>query len=67
MRVCSDEVILVVEVVLVSVSIASDLIDVYLVAQEATNATEAFDEGEAVRRLIRDKLDLNTVFLLIHQ
>ena len=56
MRVCSDEVILVVEVVLVAVSIASDLINVYLVAQEATNATEAFDEGEAVRRLIRDNV-----------
>ncbi len=64
---CSDEVFIRVEIisVVVTVSIANNIVKLHLVAEEAANATEALDELEAVGALVCDELDLNAVALVV--
>lgn len=63
----SDEVLVRVEVVVIVVahSVANDFVDVDAVAQEASNATEAFHKLEAVWRLVRDEFNVDAVFFVV--
>ena len=62
----SDEVLLGVEVIIVVAhGIANHIIDIDSVAQEATDTTEAFHKLEAIRRLIGDKLNGDTVVFVM--
>lgn len=62
----SYEVLLGVEVVInVSHSVTNRVVDIDLVAQEATDSTEALHELEAIGRLVCDELDRDTVFFVV--
>lgn len=43
--------------IIIAHGVTNDVVDVHAIAQEATDTTEAFDELEAIRRLVRDELD----------
>jgi hypothetical protein len=49
------------------VRVANNFINVNLVTKEAADATEAFAELVALRRLVRDELNENTVPFVVHQ
>jgi len=60
----SDEVVIGVEVrVIIATRVSDHSVHVHAVAQESSDTTEAFDELEAVGRLVRNELDLDAVFL----
>jgi len=65
-RCSSDKIFLWVEGIL-SVHVSGNLVDVDLVAEESTNATEAFAELVALRRLVCDELYKNTVLFVVHK
>lgn len=65
--ICSDKVFLSVEVVMLANSVADDLIDVHLVAEEATDATESLHELVAFRTLVSNEVDFETEVSVMEQ
>jgi len=67
MRVRSDEVLVWVEVFSSQVGVVvDDLVDVYFVAKEATNATEALHELMAFLGLVGNQLNFDTEVTVVH-
>lgn len=59
----SDKVVIGVEVrVIIATRVSDHSVHVHAVAQESSDATEAFYELEAVGRLVRNELNLDAVF-----
>ena len=57
---CSDEIGLSIEIITSGISIADMLVELDLVSEETSDATETLHELEALLRLVSDKLNLNT-------
>ena len=63
----SDEVFVRVEVLVVRIiHAAHHLVDVHLVAEEAADATESFAELVAIGGFIRDEVDIDAEFFVVH-
>lgn len=66
MLMCSDEVLIGVEVVvIVAHGVANHVIHIHLVTKESTDSTETLHELEAVWRLVSDEFDVDTVTLVV--
>jgi hypothetical protein len=65
--ICSDKVFLSVEVIMLANSVANDIIDVHLVAEEATDATESLHELVAFRTLVSNEVDFETEVSVMEQ
>lgn len=63
--VCSNEVFIGVKIVIVSCSVPNNVIQFDFVAKEAANATETLAELVAVGALVRDELNVDSIFLVV--
>ena len=64
---CSDKVFVRVEVIVLASCVSNDIVEFDFVAQKATDSSETFDELEAFRALISDKLNLDSVVQVVHE
>lgn len=63
----SDEVFIGIEVLILTSGVTDDTVEFHLVAEEATDTTEASAELVGLTALIGHQLNLETVVLVVHQ
>lgn len=63
----SDKVFIGIEILILTSSITDDIVKLQLIAEEATNATEALHELESLCALVSDELDGETPLFVMHE